>query len=198
MSPVHIKPAGHWPLALLLTCTPLVCGAGKPPPQEYLDPETAATVTIVGEPLVFARSRIDLAANSRDYVTAAAAAVDRSGRISYVLVVYFWSTVDPRIHTDPLPDLEPLVLQVDDRRIEFSSRERSPHDAGIGVPVHPPPGRAVTPVVYHTDLGTLRSLAECRRLTLVAETPVTTITYELWEDQRAALRAFVRQMSGGP
>jgi hypothetical protein len=183
--------------ALLLACLPLALGAADLQPHEYLDPETAATVTVVGEPLVFANPRPDLAANARDYVTVAAAAVDRSGKVSYVLIAYFWSTIDPRIHTDPLPNPEPLTLQADDRRIALNLRGHSAYEAGIGVPVHAPPGPPVTPNVYATDLGTLRSIAESRQLTLVTETAVTSITYGLWEDHRAALRAFVQHMSGG-
>lgn len=193
------KTAGaNWPLALLPALLPLAAAAGDLEPREYLDPQTAATVTIVGEPLVFANPRTDLAANARDYVTVAAAAVDRSGKVSYVLIAYFWSTVDPRMRTDPLPNPEPLIVQADDRRLVLNLQGHSAYDAGIGVPVHQPPGRSVTPNVYSTDLGALRSIAVSRHLTLVAETNVTSIPYELWEDRRASLRAFVQHMGGGP
>ena len=49
---------------------------------------------------MFANERRDLAANARDYVTVAAAAVNRAGKISYVVIAYFWSTVDPRLRPD--------------------------------------------------------------------------------------------------
>jgi hypothetical protein len=54
------------------TCAAL---AGDKRPREYLDEETAATITVVGDPLVFACAQPNLAANVRDYVTLAAAAV---------------------------------------------------------------------------------------------------------------------------
>ena len=183
--------------ALLLGQLPLAGWAGDRQPHEYLDPETAATVTVVGEPIIFANARTEVAANARDYVTVAAAAVDRNGKVSYVLVAYFWSTVDPRVRAYPMPNPEPLVVQADDRRIELSVRGHSPYELGISVPVHPPPGPAVTPNVYSIDLGTLRSIAESRQLSLTAETKVSSIPYALWEDHRAALRAFVRRMSSG-
>lgn len=47
-------------------------------PAEYLDENTGATITTVDQPLVFAVERNDVAANLRDYVTLAAAAVNRS------------------------------------------------------------------------------------------------------------------------
>src|SRR5205085_7065875 len=73
-----------------------VCSSdlGEKQPREYLDEDTAATVTVVGEPLVFAYAIPALAANQRDYVTLAAAAVNRNGKVSYVLIAYFWSTID--------------------------------------------------------------------------------------------------------
>ena len=185
-----------WTLTLLLAQSPAAL-AGELQPREYLDPETAATVTVVGEPIIFANPRTEVAANARDYVTLAAAAVDRNGKVSYVLVAYFWSTVDARVRGYPMPEPEPLVVQADDRRIELKLRGHSPYDLGISVPVHPPPGPKVTPDVYSIDLGTLRSIAQSRQLSLSAETNITTIPYGLWEDHRAALRAFVQRMSGG-
>jgi len=182
--------------AVLLALGPGVALAGAKPPEEYLDEETAATITVVGEPLVFAYAQSNLAANVRDYVTLAAAAVDRNGKISYVLIAYFWSTLDPRVRRDALPSPEPLVLQADDRRIELKLRGHSAHEAGIGMPVHAPPGAAVTPNVYGTELATLRFVSEARRLTIVAESDGTPLTYELWEDRRTALRTFVHHMSG--
>lgn len=165
-------------------------------PLEYLDPDTAATITVVAQPLVFANPRTELAANARDYVTLAAAAVDRAGKVTYVGIAYFWSTVDPRMRTDPLPSPEPLVLQADDRRIELRLRGQSAHDAGIGTAVHAPAGAVGPPSVYGLDLPTLRFIAEARQLTVLAESNGTLLSYPLWDDRRAALRTFVRHMSG--
>lgn len=170
--------------------------AGPKAPQEYLDEKTAATITVVGEPLVFACARPELAANVRDYVTVAAAAVDRSGKYTYVLISYVWSTVDPRLRRDPLPSAEPLALQADDRRIELHLSGHSAHEAGIGVPVHAPEGIDTPPNVYATDLATLRFLAAARHLSLLPDSDGSQPPYELWEDRRASLRAFVRHMSG--
>ena len=182
--------------ALLVLGTSAGLAADKQP-REYLDEDTAATVTVVGEPLVFAYARPDLAANERDYVTLAAAAVNRNGKVSYVLIAYFWSTVDPRLRHNPLPSPETLVVQADDRRIELHLQGHSAHEAGIGEPVYAPPGADVTPNVYRTDLGTVRFIGEARELGIVIDSDPAPITYELWEDRRVALRNFVQHMSGG-
>ena len=183
---------------LLALAAGAVLGAAKQTkqPQEYLDDETAATITVVAEPLVFACPRPELAANVRDYVTVAAAAVNRNGKVSYVLIGYFWSTVDPRLRRDALPQPEPLVLQADDRRIELKLSGHSAHEAGVGLPVHAPPGSGALPQVYGTDLPTLRFVTEARQVTLIADSAGTGVIYDLWEDRRTALRAFVRHMSG--
>jgi hypothetical protein len=131
-------------------------------------------------------------------VTLAAAAVDRNGKVSYVLVGYFWSTLDPRVRKDAPPAAESLVLQADDRRIQLSLSGHSAHEAGIGVPVHAPEGANAPPNVYRTDLATLRFVSEARNLTLVADSDGTPLTYDLWEDRRTSLRAFVHQLSGTP
>lgn len=186
----------RWPLALLLWLAAATVLAGSKPPEEYLDEETAATITVVGEPLVFANERRDLAANARDYVTVAAAAVNRAGKISYVVIAYFWSTVDPRLRPDALLSPTVLSLQADDRRLDLHLDGHSAHEAGIGRPVHEPPGSAVTPNVYHTDLPTLRFLCEARHLKVISDSEVSVLEFDLWDDRRAALRAFVRHMSG--
>lgn len=184
------RPPTVW--LLLIACFALT---GGKQPEEYLDEETAATVTVVGEPLVFANPRRDLAANARDYVTVAAAAVDRAGKVSYVLITYIWSTVDPS-RREALPSPQALIMQADDRRIEFRFEGHSAHEAGIGLPVHAPPGSEAAPNVYHTELATLRFLAEARHLKVLPPSDAPFAAYELWDDRRDALRTFVRRMSG--
>lgn len=182
--------------ALLLAPAPRSVCAADLEPQEYLDESTAATVTVVAQPLVFAYPRTELAANARDYITLAAAAVNRNGKVSFVAIGYFWSTVDPRMRTDPLPAPETLILQADDRRIELHLKGQSARDAGIGVAVHAPAGTAASPQVYAMDLATLRFIAAARELTVFARSNGTLLSYSLWDDRRAALRAFVAHLGG--
>ncbi len=172
-------------------------------PQEYLDKDTAATVSVVGQPMVFAHERPELAAHMRDYVTLAAAAVNRSGRTDYVLIAYFWTTFDPhgQLHSGrgrarDAPESEQLVVVADDRRIELTLEGHSARDAGIGLPVHAPPATAAMPNVYRTDLATLRFMAAARHLAVLQGAEAPDSTYEIWDDQRAALSALVRVLSG--
>ena len=184
--------------ALLALLALLACAAhaGESPLREYLDEDTGATVTLESDPLVFAYQRRELAANARDYVTLQAAAVNRSGKVSYVLISYVWSTVDPRMRVEPLLNPDQLLLQADDRRIALNSRGHTAHDAGIGMVVDAPSGSSGPPTVYATDLATLRFIAESRHLAVAVDTERSTLLYDLWQDRRADLARFVRHMSG--
>ncbi len=186
----------HWPAVLLAVLAAGAASASDAPPREYLDEETGATVTAVDRPLVFAYPRQELAANAHDFATLAAAAVNRAGKINYVLLVYFWSTVDPRMRADSLPGPEPLALQADDRRLSLRLHAGSARDAGIGAALHAPAGSDIRPFVYATDLATLRYIAAARQLVLHAQSRSNSLNYELWDDRRGALRAFVRHMNG--
>jgi hypothetical protein len=171
---------------------------GTAGPEEYLDPTTAATISIVGKPLVFAHERPERAAHMRDYVTLAAAAVNRSGKTDYVLVAYDWTTFDEHGRSGETPSATTtLVVAADDRRITLSLAGHSAHDVGIGTPVHPPPGGPATPDVYRTDLATMRFIAAARHLSVLKQSDAATTAYPIWDDQRAALGVFVDLLSGG-
>jgi len=187
------------PLCALWLAALLASGnaSGRAPaqPEEYLDEQTGATVDIVDAPLVFARERTERAANLRDYVTLAAASVNRAGKLEYVLVAYVWSTLDPRYA--PASGLAgSLLLIADDRRIRLDNNGLSPTDLGIARPVHAPAGQDVKPLVFPTDLATLRFIAAARHLAVQAQLGDDTVDYELWDDKRRALDRYVRYMDG--
>jgi hypothetical protein len=177
-----------WPAGLLIAAGAAVALAGNLPLQ-YLDEETGATVTVVGRPLVFVAERShSTARDASDFVTLAAAAVNQSGKISYLLIAYFWSTGAPRHPEDASPGAPPVVLQVDDRRIELAPHGRSAREVGIGAPVHPPPLGDATPCIYAIDLDTVRLISESRQLALHVETKSLPLNYELFEDRRVAMK----------
>ena len=185
--------------AVILAVTLSACTTlpGTADPEEYLDPETAATISIVGKPLVFAHERPERAAHMRDYVTLAAAAVNRSGKTDYVLVAYDWTTFDEHGRSGETPNASTaLVVAADDRRITLALAGHSAHDVGIGTPVHPPPVGSATPDIYRTDLATMRFIAAARHLAVLKQSDAATATYPIWDDQRAALGVFVDSLSG--
>jgi hypothetical protein len=184
------------PLHVVLFALAAAMGActsmpGTRGPTEFLDEKTAATVSVAAKPLVFARERTDLAAHARDYVTLVGAAVDRSGAVDYFLFAYFWSTVDRRDTQVGSPPEGEFTIAADDRRILPHLEGHSTQDAGVGSAVRAPPGHRWSLNVYRTDITTLRYLGEAQRLGVITSSAPEPITYDLWDDQRSALRALV-------
>jgi hypothetical protein len=195
--------------AFIVGAITVLCGScGTVPtadqPQSYLDQSTAATVTIVGRPLVFARERPNFAVHMRDYITLAAASIDRAGKIQLVLIAYFWTTFDPHARDDGRAnkrqdeDRHPdeLTLIADDRRITFAKLNRTAHEAGIEERVNAPAVGSGPPILYNVDLATLRFIAASRSLTAQTRTGDTELDYSIWEDRRAALAQWVHEVGG--
>jgi hypothetical protein len=186
--------------ALLGACAggPAAIDAAAPsfrPPLEYLDEQSGATVTAMDKPLLFARDRSERAANLRDYVTMTAAMINRGGKRDCLLIAYIWSTLDAR-YEPARPVADSLVLVADDRRIRLDATGGTPGDFGITRAIGAPAGRTVKPLVFPTDLATLRYIAAARTLLVQANVGEETVSYALWEDQRRALDRLVRYLNG--
>ncbi len=176
-------------LALGLALTPAACTFPAPRPPEYLDSETAALVTTVTSPIVFARAHLDVASNARQYTTVAAVSVNRSGHYEYVLLVYLWSTIDPRLGVDRHPG-QNVILLADDRAIRLVRDGRSMHEVGISMPLHAPEHIRGQPRIYRTDLETLQFLSGARRVRLLLEGDEDPRPFDIWTDGRRALAQF--------
>ena len=172
------------------------CASATVSPGEYLDEATAATITVVAKPLVFAHERPELAAHARDYVTLAAASVNRGGAVEHYIFAYLWSTVDDRNRNGVPLAADNLTIAADDRRINLQLAGHSSKEVGVGSAVRAPPGRHWTLNVYKTDVATLGFIAEARHLAVITGSAEGPITYESWEDQRPALRGLVRRLEG--
>jgi hypothetical protein len=172
--------------AALCACASAPDRAG---PVQYLDPNTAVHFLAVDKPLTFAHIRPQTAARVRDYATVAAASMDRDGRIEYVLLIYLWSTVDPRYGRGAWAPAPELVLLADDRRIELHPISDSTQ---LPPPLDRPPTRHFVAGIYHTDRDVLRYLAEAHYLSLVRGSGREEARFELWDDQRASLAALMR------
>ena len=203
---------------LLLAAGAVAAASEANTPREYLDEETGATVFFVGRPLVFARDsapfnginsingingrvprlgsddRPDTTLAPREYVSLAAAAVDRSGVYSYVLIGYFWLVGTPQPSENACFDREHLVVQLGDRRIELAPFEGSARDAGISQPMHRPSISNSEPAVYTIDLATLGQIAESAHPVLYCRAEKAPLEYRLWDDRLPALRELVRHL----
>jgi hypothetical protein len=178
----------------LISGTAIAVARGAPPPTEYLDEQTGATVTVPYKPLIFARERSERAANLRDYVNLLAASVNRGGKTEYVLIAYVWSTLDARYA--PSSDADTLLILADDRRFPLNANGQQPSDLGIARLVQAPPGQELKALVYPVDLPTLRYMAVARSLVVQVNSGEDSFEYELWDDQRAGLLRFVDFLNG--
>lgn len=176
-------------LAGLIVTVIASCTVPAPRPPEYLDPNTAALVTTVTSPIVFARSHLDVAANARQYATVAAVSVNRSGRYEYVLLVYLWSTLDPRLGIDRHAG-QNVILLADDRAVRLVRDGRSMHEVGISTPLHAPEHIRGQPRIYRTDLETLQFVARARRVRLLLEGDEDPRPFDIWADGRRDLAQF--------
>ena len=175
-------------LLLTLVSLTLICckAAGPPRPNEYLDPVTAAMVSSVKAPMIFARAHQDVAANARQYATIVGASVNRSGHYEYILLVYLWSTVDARLGVGAHPG-DTLVLLADDRAIRLQRDGRSLKDVGIAARLLAPMHMRGPPRVYKTDRETLQFTSTARHVRLQLEGDQDARPFDLWKDGRRQL-----------
>src|SRR6202012_4061800 len=124
----------------LISCKAAPPHAPKPAPShahapnEYLDPVTAAMVSSVTAPLIFARAHQDVAANERQYANLISVSVNRSGHYEYLLLANIWAPVYARLGKGAHPG-EPLVILADDRAIRIQRDGRNLQEAGIAKPI---------------------------------------------------------------
>lgn len=184
----------------IVTCAAVLalsaCVADSLKPREYLDEKTAATVTVVAKPLVFAHERPELAAHSREYVTLAATALNKGGAIDFYLFAYFWSTLDRRNAPSGAPVGDEITIMADDRQLRPQLEGHSLQEAGVGTAVAAPPGNQWALHVYRSDLPTLHFLSEARQIRVITRSPDGPVTYEVWKDERESLKALVRRLEG--
>jgi hypothetical protein len=181
---------------IVLSCCLLACKSVPQRPNEYLDPVTAAMVASVSAPTIFARAHQDVAANARQYATVVGFSVNRSGHYDYFLLVYLWSTVDPRLAAGAHPG-ETMVLLADDRAIRMRRQGLSLQDAGIANPLDRPLHFHGQPRLYRTDARTLTFVSAARRLRLQFEGDPDARPFELWKDGRRELGQLASLAGGG-
>lgn len=155
-------------------------------PNELLDPVTAAMVSSVTVPTIFARGHQDVAANARQYATVVGASINRSGHYEYVLLVYIWSTVDARLGAGAHPG-DTLVILADDRAIRLPRDGRSLREVGIAKPLQAPLHSRGPPRVYRTDRGTLQFISTAHHVRMQLEGDQDARPFDLWKDGRREL-----------
>jgi len=146
--------------------------------REYLDEQTAATVTVLGRPIVFAMERPELAVHARDYLTLLPIDVNRAGAHQRYYYGYAWSTLDKRRLAGTEAPTVRYELVADGRRIRLDPLAGRPRDLGLGeAPVSPPNARAVPIIAAAT--------AEVQNFVAAAEEVVAVAVREEGDDRFA-------------
>lgn len=167
-----------------LAAAALLAGCATPPPaggeREYLDEQTAATVTVGTAALVFARERPDLAVHARDYLTLVPVDVNRSGAHQQFFVGYAWSTIDKRALPDEPAAPARFELVADGRRIPLASHPGALRELGIGRPPLPAPARSATLLVAPASREQQDFVLAATDLRVVLVRDSGSARYELW------------------
>jgi hypothetical protein len=186
---MHIRTA----LLLALIALPACTGLPSTASREILDEQTGNTLFVAGRPLVFARTRTDVAANARDYATLVAIEVDHSGKYSDYLLLYRWSTVDRRMSAPPEPQQGELRILADGRDIDLTPLAEMPISLARGRELHVPPHGDVVAHAYPTDATMLRYLAMSGELILRMPQERLDTPFAIFEDGRSSLRQFLKK-----
>jgi hypothetical protein len=186
-------------LGLLLALTSLpACGGlprrdSAPASHEIFDEQSGNTLLAAAKPILFARDRTDVAAHARDYATLVVVEVDHSGEYSNYLLLYRWSTVDPRMSAPPAPQAGELKILADGRVIDLAPLERLPINLTQQRDLHlPDHGKPVTHA-YAVDAAMLHFIATSREISVQLPQEKLDTPFTMWEDGRPSLAQFLRQ-----
>jgi hypothetical protein len=161
-------------------------------PREFLDEQTAATITIVADPVIFVseaagprgldRERSPFIQNAnRDYLELYGIDVNRMGSHRQYFVVQKWLTPDD---AEARPILE---LQADGSTIELRATPEDPRKLGISAPPAPIFSKSAKWWYFPTDTATLRRIAGASSLDASLVIGEGRMVYEIFTDGRAQL-----------
>jgi hypothetical protein len=161
--------------------------------RQYLDQRSAATITTMSRPFVFARERPSLAVNARDYISIVAIDVNRGGRHELYWYGYDWSTIDHRAEDLPAADAARWLLVADGRPIALQPAAEPPEQVGIARAPLAPPARNARLILFGADRDELSYVAAAGELSL--QRADGSDTFFLWRDARTQLRALLERMA---
>ena len=182
--------------AILLLAAIAACTSAPPAPRALLNENTADTLTVVAEPLLFARVRTVTTDAGHDYATLVAVEKDAAGKYTDLLLLYRWSIPSYGASTPAQDNAGQLFIQADEHAIELRPLEQVPIDLSRRKELFVPERVAVATRAYAIDLETLRLMASSHDLTLRLSKEPADSSFWLWKDGRPALTLFLKQLTG--
>ena len=151
-------------------------------PREYLDEQTAATITVVADPWIFTRKN---APPQLDFFNLYALDVNRMGdHKKYFVVVHYWPAADMNA-TPPT-----LVLNDGRQELKLQPIKEDARKLGIAQPLDKAAPSSAKSWFYPVDKASLQAIAQTRQLAAALTTQQANADYAVWRDGSSELSEF--------
>lgn len=169
-------------LLILVGCTATRSVA----PREYLDEQTAATITMVADPWIFTRERSDAALDERDFLNLYAIDVNRMGEHRQYFAVLQSAPVSDTSGTEPPAPV--LELRSTEDTVSLQPAAQDARQLGIAQPLAPSYSLTSKWWYFPVDKDALAAIAGSQDLhaVLIAADGKRT-PYVMWRDGSAEL-----------
>lgn len=153
-------------------------------PREYLDEQTAATITVVSDPWIFTRGQEQVNSEQRDFLHVYAIDVNRMGNHRQYLAV-LQSLPPAELSTSTTTPL--LALKSSYETMQVKATDQDARDLGIAQPIAEAYSLGASWWYFPVDKQTLAKIANSRDLSAEMIVDDERLSYVLWRDGREEL-----------
>jgi len=151
-------------------------------PRQYLDEQTAATITVVADPWVFNRQGTT---PQLDFINLYAIDVNRMGdHRQYLVVVQYWPAPE---WSSAQPTLE---IYAGEQRVSLKPSEASPRELGVEESFDTSAPRSAERWFYPVDREQLARIARTNHTSIALVKDDLHAAYAVWRDGSAELNEF--------
>jgi len=178
-----VLPLGTWSLLILTGCATIT-------PREYLDEETAATITVTPKPWTFIASNSQTGFNNREFLDLYALDINRAGEHRQYLAV-MRSLLDStrqsnNTSSSDTPRLA-MELETSERTITLNPATQTPRQLGIAKPLAQPFALDTRWWYFPASKEDLAVIAQSTNLVITFSTATQRVSYVVFRDGRAEL-----------
>lgn len=175
------------PMRIAVTASLLLllvgCATRTVTPREYLDEQTAATITVVADPWIFTREQSNSATGERDFLNLYAIDVNRMGEHRQYLAVLQSLPDSPGAN----PSTPTLELHAAGHTISLQPLTEDPQKLGIAQPLAPSYTLTSKWWYFPMDKDALAAVARAQDLQVALIVDDERIPYLVWRDGSAEL-----------
>jgi hypothetical protein len=156
-------------------------------PREYLDEQTAATISVVAQPWIFSKERTNATLDQRDFLNVYAIDVNRMGEHrQYFAVLQSAPVMDAEGRESPAPTLE---LRTGGEHVALPATQENPRSLGLAQPVAESYTALSRWWYFPVDKHTLARITKWQNVEAALAAGDVRSTYVLWRDGRAEAAA---------